>query len=73
MKMLLPTAWPKSLTPQNNEYYIKQFIGDISLVDKDPYGFFYLEVTCPDHLEHPILPIRFDTGQGTKSIYPVGT
>lgn len=75
MKWLMPTAWPAkaSLKPQNNEYFIKEFEGDISLINKNPFGFFFVEVTCPDTLDKPILPVRFDTGNGVRSIYPTGT
>jgi DNA polymerase type B, organellar and viral len=76
MKWSMPTAFPKSLAPQNKDFYIKEFNGDISLVlkqDQDPFGFFYVEVTCPDNLKHPILPKRFDTAGGMRTIYPTGT
>ena len=72
MKLLMPTAFPKSLAPQNNEYHIKEFVGDISLINSDPFGFFEVEVTCPDNLKHPILPVKFDTGSGIISLYPTG-
>jgi DNA polymerase type B, organellar and viral len=73
MRYVMLTAFPKSLAPQNNEYYIKEFVGDISIIEPDPYGFFYVEVICPDHLKHPILPIRFNTGSGIRTIFPTGT
>jgi DNA polymerase type B, organellar and viral len=69
MKWSMPTAFPKSLAPQNNEYHIKEFVGDISLINSDPFGFFEVEVTCPDYIKEPILPVHFNG----KTIYPTGT
>jgi DNA polymerase type B, organellar and viral len=75
MRLLMPTAFPKYDTPQNDEYYIKFFEGDISLINQETLalGYFYVEVTCPDHIKHPTLPKRFDTGHGMRTIYPTGT
>src|ERR1700749_612794 len=67
------TAFVKTSTQFIKEYFIKEFEGDISLIDNNPYGFFFVEVICPDNLHKPILPLRFDTGDGVRSLYPTGT
>src|ERR1700760_2501433 len=69
----MPTAFVKTSTQFIKEYFIKEFEGDISIIDNNPYGFFFVEVTCPDDLHKPILPLRFDTGDGVRSLYPTGT
>lgn len=78
MRQFMPCAFQHKIAiyPKNS-YFIKEFEGDISLiagVEKDAYGFFYVEVTCPDNLKHPILPVKFKFPDGeTRSIYPTGT
>ena len=46
-----------------------KFEGDITKLDKNPFGFFYVKVTCPDDIMHPIIQIKFKN----KTISPVGT
>ncbi|EGN91972.1 hypothetical protein SERLA73DRAFT_17349, partial [Serpula lacrymans var. lacrymans S7.3] len=36
------------------------------------YGFFEVKVTTPDNLKHPILQLKYDTGNGLRTIAPVG-
>lgn len=75
MKNVMPTAFPASLLPQNNEYIIKQFEGNILSLwaVPDAFGYFLVDVICPDTLDKPLLPVKFDTGNGERSIYPTGT
>ena len=40
---------------------------------KRPYGFFEVEVTTPDYLEHPVLQTRVKTEGGYTTMSPLGT
>jgi hypothetical protein len=52
--------------------YITYFEGDISLVDEDAFGFFNVEIQTTVDLAHPILQIKHNTGQGIRTISPLG-
>jgi len=49
------------------------FEGDIRLVDKDAFGFFYCNIIAPDNLKHPILQTHVKTNGGMRTIAPIGT
>lgn len=49
-----------------------QFEGDITLVDKDAYGFFEVEVVTPKDMHIPLLQCRIKTNTGNKTITPLG-
>jgi hypothetical protein len=49
------------------------FEGDIRLVDKDAFGFFYCEIIALDNLKHPIIQTHVKTNGGMRTIAPVGT
>jgi len=49
------------------------FEGDISLVENKPFGIFEVEVTAPKNLNIPILQTKVDTGNGLRTISPLGT
>lgn len=49
------------------------FDGDISKIENNPFGFFEVEITAPDNLNIPILQTKFNTGNGTRTISPLGT
>ena len=48
------------------------FEGDIRLVEKDAFGFFYCKITSPDNLEHPILQRRIKTSEGIRTVAGLG-
>nr|YP_010130189.1 hypothetical protein KQ422_mgp109 [Clavaria fumosa]QPZ51091.1 hypothetical protein [Clavaria fumosa] len=48
------------------------FEGDISLLEKKPFGIFEVEITSPNKLEIPILQLRFKMDKGFKTISPLG-
>lgn len=52
---------------------ITKFEGDITKINVNPFGFFYVKVECPIDIMHPILQIRHKTASGIKTISPVGT
>ena len=49
------------------------FSGDISLTNKDPFGFFKVKVSAPLDLNKPTLPFRLETKNGIRTVFPVGT
>nr|YP_009486079.1 hypothetical protein [Cantharellus lutescens]AWA82204.1 hypothetical protein [Cantharellus lutescens] len=49
-----------------------QFEGDITLVNKDAFGFFEVEVTAPKNMNIPLLQCRINTNTGIKTISPLG-
>jgi hypothetical protein len=49
-----------------------KFIGDISKIENNPFGFFKVRVNCPDNILHPIIQIKYKTKNGIKTISPVG-
>jgi hypothetical protein len=51
----------------------EKFIGDISKFDNNAFGFFYVKVTTPKNILHPILQINHKTNNGIKTISPIGT
>jgi DNA polymerase type B, organellar and viral len=48
------------------------FLGDITLVNPDAFGFFYCKITAPDNIKHPILQTHVKTHGGIRTIAPVG-
>jgi hypothetical protein len=48
------------------------FEGDISAGEKNAFGFFYVNITSPKDLLHPILQIHHKTGDGTRTVSPLG-
>lgn len=75
MKKFMPAAF---FNKETNTNYISYFEGDIFLKDNNAYGFFEVEVTAPDFLEHPILQLKFNTSllkllaKGIRTISPLG-
>lgn len=57
------------------------FEGELSLIgvgsgyelDKQPFGFFEVEITAPENLNIPLLQTRLKTTNGTRTIAPLGT
>jgi hypothetical protein len=49
------------------------FEGDIRNVFPDAYGFFYCQITSPDHLDHPLLQRRIETSEGIRTEAGLGT
>jgi DNA polymerase type B, organellar and viral len=59
----------------NKEYPIGNptyFKGDIFILSKKPFGFFYCKIIAPDNLLHPILQIHYKTKEGIRTISPLG-
>lgn len=56
-----------------SQKYLVYFEGDISLIDKDAFGFFNVEVKTTIDLQHPILQIRKKIGDSTRTISPLGS
>jgi DNA polymerase type B, organellar and viral len=67
---LYPTVMKNQYMPIGN---ITFFEGDIREVDKKAFGFFEVEITAPDNIKHPILQTKVDTGNGLRTISPLGT
>jgi DNA polymerase type B, organellar and viral len=67
---LYPTVMKKEYMPVGN---ITFFEGDIRKVDKKAFGFFEVEITAPDNIKHPIIQTKVNTGNGLRTISPLGT
>jgi hypothetical protein len=52
---------------------IFNFEGDITLIDPNAFGFFYCKIKTPDKIKHPILQKHVNTGNGIRTISPIGT
>jgi hypothetical protein len=52
---------------------IKFFEGNILDIDPNAYGFFKCIITAPKDIKHPIIQSKFDTGNGIRTISPLGT
>ncbi|KAH7916880.1 hypothetical protein BV22DRAFT_1027292, partial [Leucogyrophana mollusca] len=48
------------------------FEGDITKIEDKPFGFFECEVETPENLKHPILQCRINTGNGIRTVAPLG-
>jgi hypothetical protein len=66
---LYPTQMNNHLMPTGYPVF---FEGDISLSDKNPFGFFEVEVTAPDNLDIPILQKRVKSNSCTRTIATLG-
>lgn len=66
---LYPFIMAKTPLPVGKPVY---FEGDIRLVEKDAFGFFYCKITSPDNLEHPILQRRIKTSEGIRTVAGLG-
>nr|YP_009649293.1 DNA polymerase family B [Rhizopogon salebrosus]QDA23208.1 DNA polymerase family B [Rhizopogon salebrosus] len=51
---------------------MKFFEGDILKIDPKAFGFFECKVITPNNLKHPILQTKIDTGQGLRTVSPLG-
>jgi len=49
------------------------FEGDISLIEKNPFGFFEVEIEAPLGLHAPILQTKLKSGNLHRTVAPVGT
>jgi hypothetical protein len=52
---------------------IKFFEGNILNINPKAFGFFECKITAPKNIKHPILQIKFNTGNGLRTISPLGT
>lgn len=78
---LYPTIMANySLMPviSKKQFYITYFEGNIndynlSTLFKDkPFGFFNVDIKSPNELKHPFLQMKFNTGNGERTISPLG-
>jgi hypothetical protein len=67
---LYPSVMRNNDMPVGNPIF---FEGDVYEYEKDPFGFFEVEVNCPLDLNVPMLQIRIKTSKGFRTITPVGT
>ena len=53
---------------------VKHFEGDINHLNTDdrPFGFFHVEITCPDNLDKPILMTRVRKDGKIITMCPTG-
>jgi hypothetical protein len=66
---LYPYVMKNNPMPVGN---IAFFEGNILEIDKNAFGFFKCEINATKDLKHPIIQTKFDTGNGTRTISPVG-
>lgn len=52
---------------------ITLFEGNILKINPKAFGFFECIISTPKNLKHPILQTKFDTGQGIRTLSPLGT
>lgn len=69
-KFSMPTGIPKYFKCIQDFDFISFFT---STYGSRPYGFFRVEVTAPDSLEHPILQTKVKTKDGFRTMSPLGT
>ena len=67
---LYPYVMKTFLMPVGN---IKFFEGNILDIEPNAFGFFKCIITAPKDIKHPILQTKFDTGNGIRTLSPVGT
>lgn len=48
------------------------FEGNILKYEKEPFGFFEVEINAPEYLKNPLLQIRTETKNGKRTISPLG-
>jgi hypothetical protein len=66
---LYPSVMFKSDMPVGKPTY---FEGDIRKTDKNAFGFFHVIITAPENILHPILQTHVNTGDGIRTISPIG-
>lgn len=67
---LYPSQMKTKPMPIGNYTY---FEGDISKLNPDAFGFFYVEIKAPNNIKHPILQTHVKTSAGIRTISPIGT
>jgi hypothetical protein len=67
---LYPYAMKNNPMPIGN---ITLFEGNILEIDPNAYGFFKCIITAPKDIKHPIIQTKFETGNGIRTISPLGT
>jgi len=67
---LYPSQMQTQLMPVGKPSY---FEGNIRLINLDAFGFFYCKIIAPDNLDHPVLQTHVKTGNGIRTIAPLGT
>jgi DNA polymerase type B, organellar and viral len=66
---LYPYVMKKQMMPVNSPTY---FEGDIFKINKNPFGFFQVEITAPDNLYTPLLQVRIKNKSVKKTLAPLG-
>jgi hypothetical protein len=67
---LYPSQMQSQLMPVGMPTYFK---GNILNIDENAFGFFYVKITAPDDIKHPILQTRVKVNGINKTIAPIGT
>jgi len=67
---LYPSQMELELMPVGKPTY---FVGDITKINPDAFGFFYCEIIAPEDIKHPILQTHVKTNSGIRTISPIGT
>jgi hypothetical protein len=67
---LYPSQMQSQLMPVGMPTY---FNGNILNIDENAFGFFYVKITAPDDIKHPILQTRVKVNGINKTIAPIGT
>jgi len=67
---LYPSQMESQLMPIGMLTY---FNGNILNIDENAFGFFYVKITAPDEIKHPILQTRVKVNGINKTIAPIGT
>jgi hypothetical protein len=66
---LYPYVMKEYPMPTGNPTY---FEGDISQIEKKPFGIFEVEVESPKDINIPLLQLRYKTDKGLRTIAPKG-
>jgi hypothetical protein len=66
---LYPSQMESRLMPVGNPTY---FNGEIRLINKNAFGFFYCEIIAPNDIKHPIIQTHVKTHGGIRTISPIG-
>ncbi len=70
---LYPTIMKNEKMPVGKIIYFKGDITACANVTTTPFGFFEVEITAPEHIKHPIIQTKVDTGNGLRTVSPLGT
>jgi hypothetical protein len=69
---LYPSVMKYNDMPIGTPTYFRGNILETATQEKDPFGFFFCDITAPDDLKHPILQIHYKTKSGIRTVAPLG-